>query len=315
MIAKHSKSTRKTRTKLRKPKYLSLRLQLAATTPQPPPTDHHEASQLINLFPLHPENLVEEHDNMACIFSSCDDVDGSATTLTGLLCSEEDDDDDEHNTDNVPSPSSVNYADEELVRTAMRKHKTDRNHDHEKWVYYSEVVDNRKKILTEISSSSSTTTTTSTCHNNHGNNNRKLVLKLDYEKIIKSWVNKGPLYIHNNSDPDVPQPQSVPDLQDDDFFLPSSINVTARDEQDNGGNGGLWAVPQMSHIENNGISGGDDALQAGESGPVAHNREASVQRYKEKRRNRLFAKTVRYEVRKLNAEKRPRIKGRFVKSS
>ncbi|XP_076881932.1 uncharacterized protein LOC143530212 isoform X2 [Bidens hawaiensis] len=302
MIAKHSKSTRKTRTKLRKPKYLSLRLQLAATTP--PPTDHHDASQLINLFPLHPENLVEEHDDMACIFSSCEDVDGSATTLTGLLCSEEDDD--EHNTNNVPSPSSVNYADEELVRTAMRKHKTDRNHDHEKWVSYSEVFDSRKKIITEISSSSST----STCHNNI--NNRKLVLKLDYENIIKSWVNKGPLYIHNNSDP---QPQSVPDLQDDDFFLPSSINVTTRDEQDNGGNGGLWAVPQMSHIENNGVSGGDDALQAGESSPMAHNREASVQRYKEKRRNRLFAKTVRYEVRKLNAEKRPRIKGRFVKSN
>lgn len=37
-------------------------------------------------------------------------------------------------------------------------------------------------------------------------------------------------------------------------------------------------------------------------------REASVLRYKEKRHNRLFAKRIRYEVRKLNAEKRPRIK-------
>lgn len=44
-------------------------------------------------------------------------------------------------------------------------------------------------------------------------------------------------------------------------------------------------------------------------------REASVRRYKEKRQNRLFSKKIRYQVRKLNAEKRPRLKGRFVKRS
>lgn len=37
-------------------------------------------------------------------------------------------------------------------------------------------------------------------------------------------------------------------------------------------------------------------------------REASVLRYKEKRQSRLFSKRIRYEVRKQNAEKRPRIK-------
>lgn len=42
-------------------------------------------------------------------------------------------------------------------------------------------------------------------------------------------------------------------------------------------------------------------------------REARVSRYREKRRSRLFSKKIRYEVRKLNAEKRPRMKGRFVK--
>ncbi|KMT05385.1 hypothetical protein BVRB_7g175170 [Beta vulgaris subsp. vulgaris] len=42
-------------------------------------------------------------------------------------------------------------------------------------------------------------------------------------------------------------------------------------------------------------------------------RETSVLRYKEKRRSRLFSKKIRYEVRKLNADKRPRLKGRFVK--
>ncbi|XP_030535761.1 protein CHLOROPLAST IMPORT APPARATUS 2 [Rhodamnia argentea] len=47
-----------------------------------------------------------------------------------------------------------------------------------------------------------------------------------------------------------------------------------------------------------------------ESGGV---REASVQRYKEKRRNRLFSKKIRYQVRKVNADQRPRMKGRFVR--
>lgn len=43
-------------------------------------------------------------------------------------------------------------------------------------------------------------------------------------------------------------------------------------------------------------------------------REASVMRYKEKRHTRLFSKKIRYQVRKVNADCRPRMKGRFVRS-
>ncbi|KAI3841264.1 hypothetical protein MKW98_007745 [Papaver atlanticum] len=42
-------------------------------------------------------------------------------------------------------------------------------------------------------------------------------------------------------------------------------------------------------------------------------REASVLRYREKRRSRLFSKKIRYQVRKVNADRRPRMKGRFVR--
>ncbi|KAI4377669.1 hypothetical protein MLD38_015258 [Melastoma candidum] len=42
-------------------------------------------------------------------------------------------------------------------------------------------------------------------------------------------------------------------------------------------------------------------------------REARVMRYREKRKNRKFEKTIRYASRKAYAEARPRIKGRFVK--
>ncbi|VVB08931.1 unnamed protein product [Arabis nemorensis] len=42
-------------------------------------------------------------------------------------------------------------------------------------------------------------------------------------------------------------------------------------------------------------------------------REARVLRYREKRKNRRFEKTIRYASRKAYAEMRPRIKGRFAK--
>jgi hypothetical protein len=42
-------------------------------------------------------------------------------------------------------------------------------------------------------------------------------------------------------------------------------------------------------------------------------REARLMRYREKRKNRRFDKTIRYASRKAYAETRPRIKGRFAK--
>jgi hypothetical protein len=58
-----------------------------------------------------------------------------------------------------------------------------------------------------------------------------------------------------------------------------------------------------------------DALSAG-AAPVAcrgKEREARLMRYREKRKNRRFHKTIRYASRKAYAETRPRIKGRFAK--
>ncbi|KAG0473986.1 hypothetical protein HPP92_015843 [Vanilla planifolia] len=47
--------------------------------------------------------------------------------------------------------------------------------------------------------------------------------------------------------------------------------------------------------------------------PTVMDREARVMRYREKRKNRRFEKTIRYASRKAYAETRPRIKGRFAK--
>lgn len=66
----------------------------------------------------------------------------------------------------------------------------------------------------------------------------------------------------------------------------------------------------------------DEQRHAGPGGIVDNNtndggREAIISRYREKRRRRrlTLSKTkTRYEIRKLNAEKRPRLNGKFVKT-
>ncbi|XP_074576513.1 zinc finger protein CONSTANS-LIKE 16-like isoform X2 [Curcuma longa] len=103
-------------------------------------------------------------------------------------------------------------------------------------------------------------------------------LRLDYEAVISAWSANG-------SSPwtDGERPQ---------INLASCWNDCM---------GGGWG-------EGRGGAGGGVA-----QGTVDVGRQARVSRYREKRRTRLFAKKIRYEVRKLNAEKRPRMKGRFVK--
>jgi hypothetical protein len=61
----------------------------------------------------------------------------------------------------------------------------------------------------------------------------------------------------------------------------------------------------------------DGAVAAGgmvAAAPVTgEGREARLMRYREKRKNRRFEKTIRYASRKAYAESRPRVKGRFAK--
>ncbi|KZV16017.1 chaperonin 60 subunit alpha 2, chloroplastic-like [Dorcoceras hygrometricum] len=81
----------------------------------------------------------------------------------------------------------------------------------------------------------------------------------------------------------------------------------------------IWTTgvrPDELNLDGIMITSLDGDLYGGRWGSSAHEiaeREARVSRYREKRRTRLFAKKIRYQVRKINAEKRPRMKGRFVK--
>ncbi|KAE8688008.1 hypothetical protein F3Y22_tig00111005pilonHSYRG00146 [Hibiscus syriacus] len=107
-------------------------------------------------------------------------------------------------------------------------------------------------------------------------------LSLDYESIISSWATQGSPWTSGGR----------PDFNPDDCWTDCMGNEGEEVRHSYGGlicMGGQ--IPTM----------GDGA------------REARVSRYREKRRTRLFSKKIRYEVRKLNADKRPRMKGRFVK--
>ncbi|OIT05923.1 PREDICTED: uncharacterized protein LOC109206974 [Nicotiana attenuata] len=315
----------KTKNRRRKPKFLSLSLQLSDKISQPsnhhmPASsaasthDHQNSSQQLNLFPLHPENLVDDKDsghdeNVALFFSGAEN---SANTLTELLTSSKDENDSNQSGPNYMTVSSsearLKYAETyrgqqgELVRTALRN-KERENKEEEKWVVYSDVVDLDQHSETtrkdeEVSSCSIDRPT------KRNQQHQQLSLKLDYEEILNAWSDKGSLYLQAES------PQNFPDIHDD--FL----NYYETSFSSHGLMGGwdnstvVYRVPEVMASEQ---SGGrateilqEDELKVGR-------REASVLRYKEKRQNRLFCKKIRYEVRKLNAEKRPRIKGRFVK--
>ncbi|CAN6287077.1 unnamed protein product [Urochloa humidicola] len=103
----------------------------------------------------------------------------------------------------------------------------------------------------------------------------EMILKLNYESVIASWACDGGSPWFHGERPRLDPYESWSDFP--------------------AGSRGL-------------LGGAVTAVTGGE-------REARVSRYREKRRTRLFAKKIRYEVRKLNAEKRPRMKGRFVKRS
>ncbi|XP_020222014.1 protein CHLOROPLAST IMPORT APPARATUS 2 [Cajanus cajan] len=98
---------------------------------------------------------------------------------------------------------------------------------------------------------------------------------------------------------------------DDEKMVALNLNLNYQEVLDAWSDrGSLWADDcSLSFATNNAYYMGEVPVLEEERA----RREASVLRYKEKRQNRLFSKKIRYQVRKLNADKRPRIKGRFVK--
>ncbi|CAL9218195.1 unnamed protein product [Arabidopsis halleri] len=110
---------------------------------------------------------------------------------------------------------------------------------------------------------------------------RNMLLKLNYENVIAAW-----------------------DKQE-------SPRESTRNQTEFNNTSNFQLVPPYKAYANG------SPLQGIEEKRVSNRseREARVWRYRDKRKNRLFEKKIRYEVRKVNADKRPRMKGQFVRRS
>jgi hypothetical protein len=108
-------------------------------------------------------------------------------------------------------------------------------------------------------------------------------LKLNYKEVLSACSDQS-FWTANDK-----HPQTVPD---------DPIADAA-------GNMDLGFVPDLNFGPQETAVTRDDCYSGG------GRREASLLRYKEKRRARLFSKKIRYEVRKLNAEQRPRMRVSF----
>ncbi|CAA3010067.1 zinc finger CONSTANS-LIKE 16-like [Olea europaea subsp. europaea] len=117
---------------------------------------------------------------------------------------------------------------------------------------------------------------------NYTKKKKKIMLSLDYEGVLSSWDDQRSPWTTGER----------PELDSDD----------------------CWAEC-MGTCGTMHVYGGMGMMSGHAAAMVDGGREARVSRYREKRRTRLFSKKIRYEVRKLNAEKRPRMKGRFVKGA
>ncbi|CAN6464333.1 unnamed protein product [Victoria cruziana] len=265
----------------------------------------------LKLFPLHPENLVnhlsrepEDKDivgNMAWFLDSEGDA-----TMNGLLGSSSASDDDPSPT---PFPDYGRGPDDKfdgsggLALTALRQRGRVVD-EPEQWVFFPRVVVEEEACSSNSSGSGGGgrfwCSLVEDRHQYYHQQQQGLSLKLDYEEVLNAWSDKGSLYIEGEC------PQTVP-RHDDDSRMPDLINVGSMDMvcgRNNAAPASTWMMVPDGGSGSTAEDGGEGKLGS---------REARVLRYKEKRQSRLFSKRIRYEVRKLNAEKRPRMKGRFVK--
>ncbi|KAM0072410.1 putative transcription factor C2C2-CO-like family [Helianthus debilis subsp. tardiflorus] len=136
------------------------------------------------------------------------------------------------------------------------------------------IKEEEKKVVAGVELEHMTMVSNDQCDNRKMKTS-SITLRLNYEDVINAWADQGSPWT-NGARPEFNLDGSWPDFM-----------------------GFQWAG---NNIPSYGGLGGSDG-----------GREARVSRYREKRRTRLFSKKIRYEVRKLNAEKRPRMKGRFVK--
>lgn len=259
-----AKASRRSRARLRKPKFLSLRLQLSPPDPETTAfsavmnqRERHRRKQSsraqINHF-YETDLEVRDEENLAADFLFNGDK-TTVTTLSGLL-----EGGDVTNLEMAYSPvdsvgsradsvsthlrEAIEYGKRRcrrqsslFLRTAMKGgglRETDQGEERvEKWVSYSEVVE-RKLYEEEVSSCTAATDSSGArpLPNVVVEEGPLLRLKLDYEEVLSSWSNKGSLFIDGEGFSDdrniyheVPPPQTVPELSGESIPRYPTISV------------------------------------------------------------------------------------------
>ncbi|KAG7550619.1 CCT domain [Arabidopsis thaliana x Arabidopsis arenosa] len=213
-------ASRKIRTKTKKPKFLSLKLELNTSheinensrakkskkkknkkqsKKKEPDTTPFKEKKRAETTLGGGEKEEEQYDTVAAyLFNSA--TDSTISSIHDLLPTSAATDIDCGGERNNLSPydrQEHGSSSSSLLKTAMRKGASEEEETtEERWVSYSEVVE-------EVMSRSGTPR----CCGGDGNDGRpSLALKLDYEQIMEAWSDKGTLYI------DGEPPQTVPDL-------------------------------------------------------------------------------------------------------
>ncbi len=131
-------------------------------------------------------------------------------------------------------------------------------------------------------------------------------LNLDFDNILFEWDSSqsvfDPLHMEYG-DSSVPQPADCSPM--------SEHTSLAVEQQFNSASMHQQHQQQSSQSSESELS--EESETKVEEDEFTRNRRLCLERYREKKRNRKFSKKVRYVLRKMNADRRPRYKGRFIK--
>jgi hypothetical protein len=129
-------------------------------------------------------------------------------------------------------------------------------------------------------------------------------LGLDFENIVSEWDDQS---VFGSSLPDMPRQQQRPSSHyavPHQEYSPLSLDSPVPSSE-------VSCVSASSEEEASAAQ--QEETQPVEEDEFTRNRRLCLERYREKKRNRRFSKKVRYHLRKMNADRRPRYKGRFIK--
>lgn len=133
-------------------------------------------------------------------------------------------------------------------------------------------------------------------------------LNLDFDNILFEWDSSQSVFdpLHAEyGDCSAPQPADCSPM--------SEHTSLAVEQQQQFNSASMHQQHQQQSAQSSESELSEESETKVEEDEFTRNRRLCLERYREKKRNRKFSKKVRYVLRKMNADRRPRYKGRFIK--